>query len=76
MRFTVRDAAGQVLLQREVQALYPDLRGFRYAIATHTFAFGRYEAEAAAQDGTLYRGTFTVDDRSAAPSAFDIPRRR
>lgn len=73
LHVTVQVAGGEVLLQRDLADLSPDLRGFRYWSMDHSFPVGRYEVEAATDNGLHYRAAFEVRDNLDDPTRIEVP---
>jgi RNA polymerase sigma-70 factor (ECF subfamily) len=73
MHVVVRGADHAVVEQRDIEALMPDLRGFRYWYLQRAYPFGHYEVEAKTDSGLRYRGSFDVSDDLEAPTRVDIP---
>jgi hypothetical protein len=73
LHVSVRKADGSLLLQEEVEALMPDLRGFRYWYLDRVFAFGRYQVEANSDTGQRYSGRFEVRESLEDPTRVEVP---
>ncbi|HZT56186.1 MAG TPA: hypothetical protein VFA35_08170, partial [Burkholderiaceae bacterium] len=73
LHVVVRGAGGAVIEQQDIEALMPDLRGFRYWYLTRAYPFGRYEVEAHGETGLCYRGSFEVREDPEDPTRVDVP---
>jgi RNA polymerase sigma-70 factor (ECF subfamily) len=74
LRVVLRQRDGEILSDRVITKLLPDLRGFRYWYSTHTLPMGRYEVEATTATGLRYQGFLLVDEDLEAPTSVEIPR--